>query len=76
MQPQVLYCQNPIVYIAYKPRCIWCRPSHPPGAPACWSAASSSGPGVIALKDVIKEGALPVCAVRSAHSWMLLVASA
>ena len=27
-------------------------------------------------KDVNLEGALPVCAVRSAHSWMLLVASA
>ena len=39
------------------------------------SLDSSLGPGVIALKDVTKEGALPVC-VTSAHSWMLLVTSA
>ena len=85
MQPQVLYCQNLIVYIAYKPRCIWCGPlvraigSHPPGAPAVPHSTAGVQPlggtgDVWKVCNYLQRVHYGVCS--SAHSWMLLVTSA
>ena len=82
MQPQLLYCQDLIVYIAYKPRCVWCSPSHPPGAPAVphsWSATSWWGLDVTGVTEIYGGCTSGVCmksvvdATVCAHSWMLLV---